>query len=277
MKIDWCVVKKSIEGNNTRQFSVNFGLGRVMRLLWLAPFFLLSTGSVFLTAQPLTAQPLTAQSFIIAQPLTFELIKNESINVTGEIVGRYFFVEFETLAYINPKASGYFIVAYANQQIPYDGQNKPIASESVPCTTSDCSHALEAPITDVPYIIGIGSNHSIDTIATTLNFMPGDPKGIPFNPAVSVLQIGVNSVIVSYDMPLGYNPKNSKSWVGIWGEGGSSTELLGKAEINSVQSSGSQAINGLMIEVNSVYNIGLFSGPDDEDIVGQVTIKVKPD
>lgn len=215
-------------------------------------------------------------SVALAGAITFEPVKNESITVTGKIVGSYFFVELRTLPFIEPVAFGYFISAFKNQQIPYDNQNEPVASDKVTCTTSYCSHALKAPITEVAYIVGIGSSNSVGTISATLNFKPGNSDGVPFNPSITVAALGINSVIASYQMPIGYRPINSKAWIGIWGgEASSTVQPIGKADVDSVQSQDTQAINGLTVLAGTTYTVGFVSGPNGKDIVATATIKTK--
>lgn len=234
--------------------------------------------SLFITLFLLATGAGLVSSVAFAEAITFEPVKNESIKVTGKIVGRYFFVEFNTLSFIDPVAFGYFISAFENQQIPYDEQHKPVTSNKVTCTTSHCSHALEAPITKVPYIVGIGSSNSISTISATLNFMPGNRDGVSFNPSVTVTALGINSVIVAYQMPLGYRPIDSKSWVGIWkGEANSTIPPIGKADVDSLQSQGTQAINGIKIQTGATYTVGFISGPNSKDIVATATIKTTSD
>jgi len=268
MKINKLVIKKN---RRERKIKISYayiglysGLYPLISLVLIA-LFLLTTG-----VGPVMAETLT-------EKVTFKSVKNETIKASGKIVGRYFFVEFNTLSYVNPATFGYFISVFENQQIPYGGQHKPVASYNVTCTTAYCSHALEAPITKAPYIVGIGSSHSLDTVSTTLNFTPGNTEGVLFNPSVSVLELGINSVVVAYEMPPGYKPIDSKSWVGIWqGEASSTISPIGKADINSLQSYGSQAINKITIRVGTTYTIGLFSGPKHEDIVAIAIIKIKP-
>jgi len=233
--------------------------------------------SLFITLLLLATGAGLVFSVAFAEAITFEPVKNESIKITGKIVDRYFFVEFNTLSFIDPVAFGYFISAFENQQIPYDGQHKPVASDKVTCTTSHCSHALEAPITEVPYTVGIGSSDSINTISATLSFMPGNRDGVPFNPSVTVTALGINSVIVAYQMPLGYRPTDSKAWVGIWkGEANSTIPPIGKADVDSFQSEGAQAINGIKIQTGATYTVGFISGPNSKDIVATATIKTTP-
>jgi hypothetical protein len=214
---------------------------------------------------------------LLASALTFTQVKNDSVSIAGKIVGRYFFVEFHTLDSINPKTSEYFISAYEDQQIPYYASIKPAASEKVPCDTINCSQAVEALITDVPYTVGIGSSSSVKTISATLNFVQGNTEGISFNPSLTVNQVGINTVIVSYQMPNGYRPVDSGAWVGIW-KGGlvSADQPLGRAEVDSDQSYGTQAINGLHLLVNTTYTVGFASGSSAKDLVSSVTFKTSP-
>jgi hypothetical protein len=266
VNINGRLVNKSMPKQRPKLLYIHCRLGSVIRpmiSLWLIAFFLLTT----------SAYSVAADTF--GKRLVFESMKSKAIKITGEIVDRYFFVEFSTLSYIDPVAFGYFIAAFENQQIPYAGQHKPVAMDSVNCTNKKCSYALEAAITSVPYTVGFGSSDSISTISATLNFMPGNSEGVPFNPSTSVLVLATNSVIVGYKMPLGYRPIDSKSWVGIWHKKVSNTiSPIGKADVNSLQSDGSQAINGIKIQLGAVYAVGLFSGPNLEDIVATTTIKV---
>ena len=262
-----CNGMKSIQERKAKRFSVRSSLSGFMRPL---------VSSLFITIFLLTTAVVPASSVAFAEAITFEPVKKESINVTGKIIDRYFFVEFSTLSFINPVSSEYFISAFENQQIPYNDQNKPVASVRVTCTDSHCSYALEAPITEVPYIVGIGSSHSVGTISATLNFLPGNPEGVPFTPSVAVAALGTNSVIASYQMPLGYRPIDSKAWVGIWeGEASSTVQPIGKADVDSFQSQSTQAINRITVLADTTYTVGFVSGPSGKDIVATVTIKTK--
>ncbi|MBL1278298.1 MAG: hypothetical protein COB30_019665 [Ectothiorhodospiraceae bacterium] len=260
-----CDGMKSIQERKAKRSSVYSRLSELMRSFVPSVFialFLLASGVGLIFA---------ATS---AEAITFEPVKTESVKVTGKIVDRYFFVEFNTLSFIDPVAAQYFISAFENQQIPYDGKHEPVASDKMTCSTSHCSYALEAPISEVPYIVGIGSSDSINTISATLSFVPGKSDGVPFNPSVSVAEIGINSVIVAYQMPLGYRPSDSKAWVGIWvGEASSTIPPMGKADVDSVQSDGTQGINGIKIQTDATYTVGFMSGPNSKDIVAIATIK----
>ncbi|MDD5275154.1 MAG: hypothetical protein PHR16_03610 [Methylovulum sp.] len=212
-----------------------------------------------------------------AASLNFTPVKSESVTIAGKIIGRYFSVEFSTFNGIIPVTSGFFIAAYEDQQIPYYQPIDPVALDKVPCNTTNCSQAVEASITEVPYIVGIGSSNSVKTISATLNFMPGISVGVPFNSSLTVNAVAINSIIVSYTMPDGYRPADSGAWVGIWeGDGVGAGQPLGRAEVDSDQSSGTQAINGLKMLVGTTYTIGFASGPNLKDIISSVTFKTSP-
>lgn len=212
-----------------------------------------------------------------AAPLNFIPVKSESVTITGKIIGRYFFVELSTFNSIIPVASEFFIAAYQDQQIPYYQPIDPVALEKVSCNTINCSQAVKASITEAPYTVGIGSSNSVKTISATLNFMPGIPVGVPFNSSLTVDAVGINSIVVSYEMPDGYRPSDSGAWVGIWeGDVVSTIQPLGRVEVDSDQSSGTQAINGLIILVGTTYTVGFASGPNLNDMISTTTFKTSP-
>lgn len=209
--------------------------------------------------------------------LNFTPVKSESVTIIGKIIGRYFSVEFSTLNGIIPVASEFFIAAYQDQQIPYYQPIDPVALEKVSCNTTNCSQAVEASITEAPYTVGIGSSNSVKTISATLNFMPGIPVGVPFNSSLTVDAVGINSIVVSYEMPDGYRPSDSGAWVGIWeGDVVSTIQPLGRVDVDSDQSSGTQAINGLIILVGTTYTVGFASGPNLNDMISTTTFKTSP-
>ncbi len=205
----------------------------------------------------------------------YQVIHQESVEIAGKIVGRYFFVEFSTPSNIIPTESQYAIAVYQNQQIPYYQPIKPLALEQVQCKTGNCSQAVEAPITQADYTLGIESSNSVKTIAATLNFSPGNTTGVPFNSSINIKAIGINSIIISYDMPSGYQPTDSGAWIGIW-EGsviGSIEQAIGRSGVNSMQSSSEQAINNLALQINNEYTIGFFSGESVRDLVSFIAFK----
>lgn len=209
--------------------------------------------------------------------LDFTTTKSESVTITGSIVGKYFFVDFSTLNGTVPTGSKVFIAAFSDQQIPYYQKINPVVFEKTQCDKTNCSQAVEAPITSIPYTVGVGSSYSINTISATLNFFPGTTDGVPFKSSVKIEAVGINSIVVSYVLPNGYRPSESGAWIGIWaGDAVSTVPPLGTAKIDSDQASDTQSINGLTILNAATYTVGLASGPDLNDMAASTTFMVFP-
>ncbi|UTY59519.1 hypothetical protein [Massilia sp. erpn] len=208
-----------------------------------------------------------------AEPLEFTLLKTESLTLSGDIVGRYFSVEYTPVNGTNTDGS-YLIVIFADSQIPYHHAIKPIAIEKVTCLMQRCSRAVRAPISAIPYIVGIGSGDSANTVSATLLFTPGKLSGTPFRAALEIKSLMINSIVVSYTMPAGYRPSQSGAWLGLWaGTAINGAEPLAKANIDSELSQSTQAINDLVIQSNFVYTLGLAAGPGVGDIASLAVFK----
>ncbi|UMR29490.1 hypothetical protein MJ904_20860 [Massilia sp. MB5] len=211
----------------------------------------------------------------LAEPLKFTLLKTESLTLSGDIVGRYFSVEF---APVREKTgvTAYLIAIFEDRQIPYYRAINPLVVQRISCPAPRCSLALEAPISELPYIVGIGSGDSVDSISATLNFSPGTASGRPFQAALEIKSLRINSLIVSYILPPGYRPSRSGAWLGLWaGSSVEGVEPLAKAEIDSDLAQDTQAINGLTIQSNFTYTVGLAAGPGVKGITSLAVFRTE--
>jgi len=202
----------------------------------------------------------------------FAVLGTRSARLEGTIVGRYFSLVF---APVSAKAAGdglYRISVYQDRQIPYYTGMSPVATTMLTCLASTCSRAVEAPITNAPYIVGIGA--AAGEIATTVSFAPGNRTGAPFQSSVSVAWVGINSIVVAYTMPAGYRPPRSGAWLGLW----AGTELAGvpplaTVSIDSDMAQDVQAINGLDMRNDATYTVGLSPGPGNNGISALAVFK----
>lgn len=212
-----------------------------------------------------------------ADPLKFTVVKAESLALTGDIVGRYFSLEFTPLDAANSGGGEYLIAVFQDTQIPYSQPIAPVVVEKLVCAAPRCSRAIEAPISPVPYIVGIAKGGAAGAISATLRFAPGATSGTPFHASLDIKSLRINSLIVSYAMPAGYSPTRSGAWLGLWaGSGVGAAEPLAKASIDSAQSQDTQAINGLELRGNFTYTVGIAAGPDSGSIASLAVFKTEP-
>jgi hypothetical protein len=186
--------------------------------------------------------------------------------VTADSIG----ISYTTIPGNQPNTYGNFIALWQNSDSSIPWNTAPLTVFAVPTNTPNGSFVFSGlSVTNSSYVIGYavgpilstGNAQSNGNICATA-FIPAIGAGpvTTFNPALTIVNVGVNSVAVSYTLPDGNMPNSNAAWVGIWRSGSPSynnpPDAFVPVTLNAPN--GTVAINGLTIGRGLTYTVAFF-------------------
>jgi len=218
--------------------------------------------------------PKTAQSIIIAtgSPTL------QQTEITGLVTGASsILVKYKTLPGNQPNSNGNVIAVWQDTQIPWG--TPPLQKKTVTGNSPAGSDAFDnLSIQSKSYIVGYSTGSNLSTICSTLTFTPGDPVGTPFLTSVKAKELDSDTLIVSYDTPVGNDPKANQDWIGLW-EGKTFTwdgkNRLTKVNVDKNTASGSMVVL-YSLKVDTYYTLVYASGAAETNIAATFTFQTAP-
>ena len=218
--------------------------------------------------------PKTAQSIIIAtgSPTL------QQTEITGLVTGASsILVKYKTLPGNQPNSNGNVIAVWQDTQIPWG--TPPLQKKTVTGNSPAGSDAFDnLSIQSKSYIVGYSTGSNLSTICSTLTFTPGDPVGTPFLTSVKAKELDSDTLIVSYDTPVGNDPKANQDWIGLW-EGKTFTwdgkNRLTKVNVDKNTATGSMVVL-YSLKVDTYYTLVYASGAAETNIAATFTFQTAP-
>lgn len=212
--------------------------------------------------------------------------KKQTISFTATLYSASMIaIELHGLEGSNPRKSGYYIALWQGTQIEDLYRKK--AQQSIDLDSKEGSFVFELDqgINHMDYILGLGINKRDSTsFCSTLIIPKNQERYIPissdnaFSSSVEVVQLGTNSLIISYETPAFNLPKDNNNWIALFSgcftaHTFNGINLLKKQMISNNLNEGMLAINdidgGLVPNqiYTVVYGMGGGSSGDTEWII----------
>jgi hypothetical protein len=186
-------------------------------------------------------------------------------------------VKYKTLPGNLPNQNGNVMAVWQDTQIPWG--TPPLQKKTVTGNQPTGSDAFDnLGIQSKSYIVGYSTGSNLSTVCSTLTFTPGNVQGTPFLTSLGVKELDTDTLIVSYDTPVGNDPKANQNWIGLW-EGKSFTwdgkNRLTKINVDKNSATGSMVML-YSLKIDTFYTLAYASGAADTNISTSLTFQTGP-
>lgn len=179
-------------------------------------------------------------------------------NYTGDTVT----ARYVGLPANQPHSYGNFVAIWEDSVIPWTVA--PIASKPIPQDRPTGTVTLMGlTITRSTYIVGYGVGPGTPTICGSAVLSAGGLRMAPMSVQMNLTYVGTDSVIIRYETLNGYLPATNHNWIGLWRGYVSpynAPALVGSVAIPDDVTTGSVAIDGVELAINSPYTLIYFMG-----------------
>jgi len=186
-------------------------------------------------------------------------------------------VKYDTLPGNAPNQNGNVIAVWQDTQIPWG--TAPIQKKTITGNSPKGSDAFDnLSLQSKSYIVGYSTGSNLNTICSTVVFTPGNVEGTPFSTSLQVKELDSDTLIVTFDTPVGNDPKANQNWIGLW-DGKSFTwdgkNRLAKVNVDKTTASGSMVLQ-YNLKFDTDYTLVYASGPAETNISTALTFRTDP-
>lgn len=181
-------------------------------------------------------------------------------------------VDFDSLNGNLPETYANTIFVWEAETVLWD--SAPDATFPVGANVTVGSQTLAGLDSDTAYTLAYAVGSEVGTTAATVTLTPGSSMRTQ-SIEISIEATTVGLIELGFDLPEEMNPAEYGHWVGIWPSSslspGNSVPPVGRASVETDQSQGSVALEGVELLRGVVYTIGYFTGSEHTTLAATVT------